>query len=172
LTNCVKKENFMTKKVVIGLVLALGAMLAVTISVSAAPQPKKSTIIGPYEGRFQGKVNGDNGTSAPLTLELKHRGNRVEGNVLLGQGLYVDGGMCGAGYVPAGRQFASGETTAKDPRHLSAQTIFKVSGVNVKLGLDGQISAGGDELEAKAKIDLPWLCGRDPVISGTLFKAA
>lgn len=162
----------MTKKVVFGFILVLVATLALTFSASAAPQPEKPTKIGPYEGRFQGKVYGDKGKSAPLTLELEHRGNRVEGNVLLGQGLYVDGGMCGAGYVPAGSQFAAGETSAKDPGHLSAQTNFKVSGINVKLDLDGQISAGGDELDAKAKIDLPWLCGRDPVISGTLFKTA
>lgn len=162
----------MTKKVVIGFILALSAMLAVTLSASAAPQHTKSADTGPFSGTFKGRVYGDKGTSAPLSLVLKHQGNQVEGNVFLGEGLYVDGGMCGAGYVPAGSQFASGETSAKNPRHLAAQSNFKVSGINVKLGLNGKITPSGDELETQAKIDLPWLCGRDPVISGTLFKAA
>jgi hypothetical protein len=29
----------------------------------------------------------------------------------------------------------------------------------------------GDTLTAKAKIDLPWICGGDPVLTGTLQKA-
>lgn len=160
------------KKVVIGLILALSALLAITLSASAAPQYSKSANTGPFEGTFKGIVYGDKGTSAPLSLVLNHRGNQVEGNVFLGEGLYVDGGMCGAGYVPAGSQFAAGKTSAKNPRHLAAQSNFKVSGINVKLDLDGQITPSGDELETRAKIDLPWLCGRDPVISGTLFKSA
>ena len=43
--------------------------------------------------------------------------------------------------------------------------------LNVKIKLDGDVSADGDEISAKAKVDLPWLCGRDPVLSGTLYKA-
>lgn len=172
LANCVKKETFMTKKVVIGVVLALGAILAMTISASAAPQPTKSTKTGPYEGTFKGRVYGDKGTSAPLTLVLNHRGNDVEGKAIIGEGLYLDGGMCGAGYVPASQQSAAVEASDKDPGRLSVQTMFEVSGINIKIDLNSQISAGGDELEAEAKIDLPWLCGHDPVISGTLFRVA
>lgn len=160
------------KKVVIGLIFALIAVLAITLSASAAPQHPKPAKTGPFEGTFKGMVYGDKGTSAPLSLVLNHRGNQVEGNVFLGEGLFLDGGMCGAGYVPAGSQFATGKTSAKNPDHFSAQSNFNVSGINVKLNLDGQISDDGDELESKAKIDLPWLCGRDPVISGTLFKTA
>jgi hypothetical protein len=172
LANCVKKETFMTKKVVIGMVLAFGAILAFTFNASAASQATKSTKTGPYEGTFKGTVYGDKGTSAPLTLVLNHRGNDVEGKAILGDGLYLDGGMCGAGYVPASQQSATVEAADKDPRHLAVQTIFEVSGINIKIDLNSQISADGEELEAEAKIDLPWLCGHDPVISGTLNKAA
>lgn len=162
----------MTKKTVIGLILALVATLAITLSASAAPQPSNSTKIGPYEGTFKGTVYGDKGTSAPLTLVLNHRGNEVEGKAILGEGLYLDGGMCGAGYVPASQQSAAVEVSEKDSGRLSVQTIFEVSGINIKIDLNSQISADGDELEAEAKIDLPWLCGHDPVISGTLFRVA
>lgn len=159
-------------KVVSGIILALSAMLAINLSASAAPQPTELTKTGPFEGTFKGKVYGDKGTNAPLSLVLKHRGNQVEGNVFLGEGLYLDGGMCGAGYVPAGSQFATGETSAKKPGNFSAQSDFNISGFDVKLDIDGHISDDGKGLDAKAKIDLPWLCGRDPVISGTLFKTA
>jgi hypothetical protein len=162
----------MTKKVIIGMVLAFGAILAFTLSASAASQATKSTKTGPYMGTFKGTVYGDKGTSAPLTLVLNHRGNDVEGKAILGDGLYLDGGMCGAGYVPSSQQSATVEASDKDPRHLSVQTTFEVSGINIKIDLNSQISADGDELEAEAKIDLPWLCGHDPVISGTLYKAA
>ena len=157
------------KKALIGTLLAVGAILALTLSVSAAPIEKKINP-GPFEGTFRGTVYGDNGSKAPLTLKLNHRGELVSGTVSLGTGLYVNGGFCGAGYIPASSQVASGKTSAKNPRLLNATTYFKVAGVNVKLFLDGEVSPDGEEIEAKAKIDLPWLCGGDPIITGTLVQ--
>jgi hypothetical protein len=161
----------MKKKVVVGLLLALSAMLAITITASAAPGEAKSKKAGPFQGTFNGTVYGDNGTSAPLSLVMTHQGNQVEGTVFLGKGLYVNGGMCGSGYIPAAAQTAAGQTSSNDPGHLAAQSYFKISGIGVKLLLDGDVSADGEQIETKAKIDLPWICGTDPVISGTLYKA-
>lgn len=159
------------KKVMISLILAVGALFAVSLSASAAPDAAKSKKTGPFEGTFEGTVRGDNGTSADLSLDLTHRGDKVKGFVVIGEGLYVDAGMCGKGYVPAGTQFARGESSSKNPNQLSAESQFKVSGIKVKIKLDGEVTDDGDEMNAKAKIDLPWLCGHDPVISGTLYKA-
>lgn len=157
------------KKALIGTILAVGAILALTLSVAAAPSDKKNNP-GPFEGTFQGTVYGDKGSKALLTLNLNHRGELVSGTASLGKGLYIDGGFCGAGYMPASSQVASGKTSAKNPRLLNATSIFKVAGVNVKLFLDGEVSPDGEEIEARAKIDLPWLCGGDPIITGTLVQ--
>jgi hypothetical protein len=159
------------KKVMISLVLAVGALFAVFLSASAAPDAAKVKKTGPFEGTFTGKVKADNGTSTELSLDLTHRGDEVKGFVVIGEGLYIDAGFCGKGYVPAGTQFARGETSSKNPSHLAAESQFKVSGLKVKIKLDGDVSSDGDEINATAKIDLPWLCGGDPVISGTLYKA-
>ena len=159
------------KKVMISLILAAGALFAVSLSAGAAPDAAKNKKSGPFEGNFVGKVIADNGTSTELSLDLTHRGDEVKGFVVIGEGLYIDAGFCGKGYVPAGTQFARGETSWKNPSHLSAESQFKVSGLKVKIKLDGDVSDDGDEINATAKIDLPWLCGGDPVISGTLYKA-
>lgn len=157
------------KKALIGTFLAIGAILALTLSVAAAPNVKKSKP-GPFEGTFQGTVYGDKGSKATLTLDLNHRGELVSGTASLGSGLYIDGGFCGAGYVPASSQVARGKTSAKNPKVLNATTQFKVAGVKVKLLLDGEVSPDGEAIEAKARIDLPWLCGGDPIITGTLVE--
>ena len=157
------------KNALIGTLLALGAILALTLSVSAAPSIKKGKP-GPFEGTFQGTVYGDNGSKAPITLDLRHRGEAVTGTVSLGSGLYVDGGFCGAGYVPASSQVASGKASAKNPNVLNATTKFKVAGVNVKLLLNGEVSPDGEEIETRARIDLPWFCGGDPILTGTLVE--
>jgi len=159
------------KKVVFGLLIALSTLFAVTISASAAPPEAKAKNPGPFDGSFNGMVHADKNTKAPLSLVLTHKGNQVEGNLFLGEGLYVDGGMCGSGYIPASTQFAAGKTSAKNPRQLSATSTFKVNGVNVKVILDSEVSANGKQIDAKAKIDLPWFCGGDPVLDGTLYQA-
>jgi hypothetical protein len=43
--------------------------------------------------------------------------------------------------------------------------------MDVTIELDGNVSANGNVIEAEAKIDVPWICGPDPVLNGTLYKA-
>ena len=125
---------------------------------------------GPYEGTFHGTVYGDRGSRAPLTLELTHRGNRVAGVAYLGEGLYVDAGFCGRGTVPAASQRASGTTVPGNPNRLVAHSTIDVGSFDVNVHLESNVSADSDTLTAKATFDLPWLCGRDPVITGTLTR--
>lgn len=159
------------KKVLTILALALSATLAFAASASAAPDIPKAANGKPFDGTFNGKIYGDKGTSAPISLVLAHKGSDIEGKVFIGQGLYLDGGMCGAGYIPSASQFATGQTSAKNPSHLIANSVFKVSGVNVRLKLNGDLSADGEQLKANATVDLPWFCGSDPVITGTLYRS-
>ena len=158
------------KKLFTGLFIAIAAISTMALSVSAAPAEKKDKP-GPFEGTFHGTVYGDKGSKAPISLNLRHRGELVTGTVSMGEGLYVDGGFCGAGYIPASSQVANGRSSTKNPHQLNATSQFKVAGVNVKILLDGEVSPDGEEIEAKARIDLPWLCGGDPVITGTLLKS-
>ena len=159
------------KKVVLSLVIAVSALFAFSLTAGAESNAAKVKKAGPFEGTFQGEVKGSNGTSTDLSLDLTHRGDEVKGTVAIGEGLLVDAGICGKGYVPAGTQFARGVNSSNETNHLSAAAQFKVSGLNVKVKLDGEISDDGDELQARVKIDLPWICGQDPVINGTLYRA-
>jgi hypothetical protein len=158
------------KKAIIGLILTIGAAVALTATASAAGSSGPSKSNRPFDGTFEGTLYGDKGSSAPITLELSQNGRQVEGYVELGSGLYVNGGMCGAGYVPGGAQSAEGTVSRSNPRRLNAEAAFKVSGLKVNIDLAGLISADGQELDAQAKIDLPWLCGSDPVLSGDLTR--
>ena len=160
------------KRAIIGLLLTLGAVFAVTATASAAgiderPEPKPDRL---FDGTFRGTIYGDKGSSAPIELQLTQNGRHVRGDVEIGSGLYVNGGMCGSGYIPGGAQSAGGQVSAKNPNRLYAESTFKVSGVKVTIDLLGIASADGEEVDTQAKIDLPWLCGRDPVMTGTLYR--
>lgn len=159
------------KKAVIGLLLTIGVIFAATATASASEAQSHSSKAGYFDGTFHGRVYGDKGTSAPISLQLTQDGRQVEGQVMLGSGLYVNGGMCGSGYIPGGAQYAVGSVSASNSRRLTADSTFVVSGFKVNIDLVGIASADGQELDAEAKIDLPWLCGRDPVLSGTLYRA-
>jgi hypothetical protein len=158
------------KKTIIGLMLALGVVFAATATASADGKTDSPSRAGHFDGTFEGTIWGDKGSSAPITLQLIQDGRQVEGYVEMGSGLYVNGGMCGAGYVPGSAQAAGGQVSASNPRRLYAESTFKVSGLKVSIDLIGIASADGQEVDAQAKIDLPWLCGRDPVLSGTLYR--
>lgn len=158
------------KKGIIAVIMALGALVAFTFSVSAAPNGKKNPKQEPFEGKFQGTVYGDKGSKAPVTLNLNQAGQIIEGTVFIGNGLYIDGGFCGSGYVPSGSQMATGQVSKSNAKMLTATSNFKVSGMGVKINLNGTLSPDGEELKTQAKINLPWLCGRSPVISGVLEK--
>ena len=157
------------KKFLVGLLAVIGIVATMSVaSANAAPETAVNKV-GPYEGTFHGTVYAPDGSKAPMSLDLTHRGTVVEGTVFLGEGLNIDAGLCGAGSIPASSILATGKTSAVNPKKLSAISAFDVSGITVKVNLDSQVQ--GDTVNAKAKIDLPWLCGSDPVITGTLQRA-
>jgi len=150
--------------------MAMAALAMLTLIAYAAPAEKKSKNSAPFTGQFAGTVYGDNGSQAPIYLILEQNGKTVEGTVKISSGLFVDGGFCGQGYVPAVTQTANGKTSSKNPLHLDAGTAFNVGGLNVSVDLGSNISADGDTLTTEARINLPWICGPDPEIRGTLHR--
>ncbi len=158
------------KKLLFALSAVLFALTPAASVVLAAPAPAAARGAGPYQGIFSGYVYGDRGSRATITLELTHVGDRVSGEVTLGEGLYVDGGRCGGAYIPASVQAASGQTLRGYPNRLQAGVDFKLSGLKISAALDSQISTDRENLTAQAVIDLPWLCGRDPVLKAELSK--
>jgi hypothetical protein len=157
------------KKLLIGLFAVIGIVATMSVSGVNAAAEKKAANAGPYEGVFHGTVYAPDGSKAPMSLDLTHRNNIVQGTVFLGDGLNIDAGLCGAGTIPASSITAAGKTSAANPKKLSATSTFEVSGVPVDVLLNSQVQ--GDTVKATAKIDLPWLCGSDPVITGTLQRA-
>jgi hypothetical protein len=125
---------------------------------------------GPYEGVFSGSVRGDNGSQAPIALKLTHRNEHVEGSLSLGEGLYVNGGRCGGARIPSGEQYVAFKTQTGKPRQLSTQLKVRVSKYKVGLNLETVISEDGNTITSKVSVDLPWICGRDPVLRGTLYR--
>jgi hypothetical protein len=150
---------------ILGIARASAAELSATSSSSTLTTP------GPYEGIFSGYVSSDNGSQAPITLDLTHRGEDVEGVVTLGEGLYVDAGMCGGANIPSSEQEFAVKTELGKPNHLSTQLTFDVSGYQIGVNLESLITNDGKTITSQANIDLPWICGRDPILTGTLFKA-
>ena len=157
-----------------GTLLAIAMLFGLTTgTVLAAGEPELSpppgiTTAGPYEGIFFGFVYGDNNTRAPLALQMTHRNGAVQGNIYLGEGLYVDAGVCGKSEIPPMKQYASGATLPNNPNQMSVQTMVNVSGLDIGVNLNSIVSADGETLTADASIDLPWICGSDPSFSGTL----
>ena len=159
----------MKKFLVLGLVAVIGLFAVIAVP-GASAAPAAATNAGPYEGTFNGTVYAPNGSSAPMSLILTHRGSTVDGTVFIGEGLSIDAGMCGAAAIPASSVYANGKTSATNPKVLSTSSSFDVGGIDVTVGLNSKIQ--GDTLNATAKIDLPWLCGGDPVLNSTLHRAA
>lgn len=156
------------KKLTTGLLITLVALVLLSVTAFAVP-PKPAT--GPFEGTFTGTVKGDLGSQTTLTLDLTDRANIVSGEATLGTGLKVNAGkVCGTAVVPGGTIWAEGEKSPRKPRELSAASTLEVSGMDVTIEVSGQLAADGKTLDVTAKIDTPWICGRDPVITGTLTK--
>jgi len=163
------------KKVTYSIVITLTALFlgianASASGVSVAPILSTMTTPGPYEGIFTGNVNGDNNSQAPITLVLTHRGEDVEGVVSLGEGLYVNAGMCGGANVPPSEQSFTVKTQPGKPRELSTQLAFNVGNYQVGVDLESLISDDGKMITSQVGIDLPWICGRDPMLTGTLYR--
>ena len=159
----------MKKYIVIGLVAVIG-LFAVMAVPGASAAPAEASNSGPYEGSFNGTVYAPDGSSAPMSLIMTHRGTAVDGTVFIGEGLTIDAGFCGAATIPASSVYANGNTSASNPKHLAAKSTFDVSGIDVTVDLNSTVS--GDKLNATAKIDLPFICGGDQVLSGTLYRAS
>ena len=158
------------KKLVTGLLTILGILATAGLGVDAAHKAMPTGEVGPYEGTFEGIAYGDRGSRAPLSLDLTHRCDKVEGIVRLGEGLYVNGGWCGAVYVPATTQYIEGQTVLGDPRRLVVSPTFDVGGFDLEVDFDSKVSADGEVMTARAKVDLPWFCGRDPALWATLYR--
>ncbi len=152
----------------VSLLAVLIMLLATGATAYAAPVQAAIGKAGPYEGLFQGLVYGDRGSSAPITLDLTHRGSRVEGRVSLGKGLHVSGGFCGTVDLPALSQQVEGQTTRWNPNRLVVSPTFDVGNFDITVDFESVVSADGEVITARAKIDLPWFCGRDPVLTSTL----
>lgn len=153
-------------------ILAIAAAAVMVVSAQAAPPSPPTISGGLFAGTFEGYLTGDQDSRAPITLELSQSETTVTGDIVIGRGLVVDGGLCGAAAVPATTQTAAGKTTTRTPRHLDAGAVLEVQGMDIRIDLIGDLSADGDTLTAEATIDLPWLCGRDPVISGALDRTS
>ena len=163
----------MIKKAIFGLLAAVLLFSGLTVGAASAAESPSSTsmnTVGPYEGVFSGVLYGDNNTKAPIALQMTHRDGIVNGRVYLGEGLYVNAGRCGGTTIPALAQSASGTTLANDSSKLSVTTNFNLGGFNIGVDLNSSVSADGETLNVNTSIDLPWLCGRDPSYSGTLYR--
>ncbi len=146
--------------------LVVFVLLGITAVTASAAKPNTE----PFTGTFVGTIEGDKNTSAPITLKLEQDGNKVVGTAFLGKGLYVDGGNCGGATIPASSQTTTGTVSAKNPDLLTSKMKLNVSGFNVTIDLIGELD--DDVLDAQAEIDLPWLCGTDPVLTSQLEKTS
>ena len=148
------------------------ATSAGALAANPAPGARGATPAGPYEGKFQGQIWNDNGTSAPLSVNLTHRGDTVAGTASLGEGIVVETRFCGAATIPAATRWLSGHTQAGSPKHLEATSTFTAEGIPFTVRFSSDASADGTTINGAATIDLPWFCGGDPVLTGVLHKSA
>ena len=164
------------KKVLFGMLVAavlLSGLTAGTVLAAEAPMASSaagSPDVGPFEGVFSGVLYGDNDSRAPIALQMTHRDGVVNGRLYLGEGLYVNAGMCGKTEIPAMVQSASDRSLPSNPNKLAVKTSFNFSGFDIGVDLTSTVSADGSTLNAGTSIDLPWICGRDPSYSGTLYR--
>jgi hypothetical protein len=164
------------KKISIGLLAAMMLLFGLSTATALAAEdlagsPSNAAVeVGPYEGVFSGFLYGDNNSRAPIALQMTHRDGVVNGKIYLGEGLYVNAGRCGKTQIPSMVQSASGRTLASNPNKLVVNTSFAISGFDIGVDLTSSVSADGKTLNVGSSIDLPWICGRDPSYSGTLYK--
>ena len=170
-----KLETENLKKLSVSIIITF-AVLFIGIARAAATEISETTTMptmitpGPFEGVFSGSVRGDNGSQAPIELKLTHRNEDVEGSIILGEGLYVNGGRCGGANIPFTEQNVAVKTQPGNPHQLSTQLKVIVSKIQIGINLESLISEDGHTITSKASIDLPWICGRDPVLTGILYR--
>jgi hypothetical protein len=151
-------------------IAVLAILLTTAAGAYAVPEAASSGKVGPYEGRFEGDAYGDRSSSARIMLDLAHRGNQVEGMVYIGEGMVVSGGFCGTVNVPATAQYVEGQTARWNPNRLMVKPTFDLGGFELTVDFESNVSADGEFITARAEIDLPWFCGRDPVLTSTLYR--
>lgn len=162
------------KNLILGIMIPLIALFGLTAGTVLAadltelPNNTDPVVVGPYEGVFYGIVTGDNNSNALMALQMTDRNGVVEGKIYLGEGLYIDAGVCGKTEIPSMQQYATGKTQPNNPNEMSVQSNVNVSGFDIGVELHSIVSTDGETLTAQASIDLPWICGRDPSFSGTL----
>jgi hypothetical protein len=158
------------KRSLVVIIAVLAILLTTAAGVYAAPEVAATGRVGPYEGKFEGVAFADRSSNAPIMLDLTHRGNQVEGLVYIGEGMVVSGGFCGTVSVPATAQYVEGQTVGWNPNRLVVKPTFDLGGFELKVDFESNVSADGEVITAKAEIDLPWFCGRDPVLTSTLYR--
>ena len=164
------KKYFFGTLVAVVLVFGLTAGSVFAAEAPVASNSSRSTSVGPFEGVFSGVLYGDNNSRAPIALQMIHRDGVVNGRLYLGEGLFVNAGVCGKTQIPSMVQSASGRTLTSNPNKLAVNTSFNISGFDIGVNLTSTISADGSTLNAATSIDLPWICGRDPSYSGILYR--
>ena len=152
------------KKWFLGIILAIGL-----ISIGAVA-PTFAAANSPFNGTFSGIAYGEYNSTAPLTLTVTQEGDDVTANINIDNGLKVNaGGFCGIIAIPASSISASGIDTNDDLNVLTSQVPFDVGGgVTVTAEIIGEMSADGDEMDVEIKVNTPFICGNDPVVTGTL----
>ena len=158
------------KRIVVGIAVVVAILSTSVAWAHAAPGVEKVGAVGPYEGNFGGIAYGGKGSRAPLTLELTHQGSQVEGAVSIGEGLYVDAGLCGSFDLPAIDASIEGQTMDGNPRRLEASPAFDAGAFELTVDFESEVSASGRVIVSRANVDLPWFCGPDPVITGVLLR--
>jgi hypothetical protein len=134
------------------------------------PAPIGGQPAGGFNGTFAGTLNGDNGSAALGTLTLTQTGDTVSGQLAIGPGLALDAGSCGAQSVPELVQTATGTVDPAAPNSLRTTGSIPVGGFTIGVVLTAELAPDGQSLAARADLDLPFLCGRDPAISGTFSR--
>lgn len=144
-----------------------------TLAAGLPPAPiggDPNAVAGDFDGTFVGTLNGDNGTTAPATLTLTQSGSAVTGQLDIGPGLTLDAGNCGVQAVPELAQTAAGNVDPAAPNRLQTTGSIPVGGFTIGILMTAELTPDGQSLNARADLDLPSLCGRDPAISGAFTR--
>ncbi len=123
-----------------------------------------------FNGAFAGTLTSDDGSAAPVSLNLTQTGSTVAGDISIGEGLTIDGGNCGAQAIPAGSRSVSGQTDPSNPNHIEVSAGYEVQGFTITAELIADLAADGNSLNGQINLSLPFLCGRNPVITGSLAR--
>ena len=150
--------------------------LAAAPLVTLPPAPVEATLpavgggAAAFNGRFAGTLTSDDGSTAPVSLDLTQTGSTVAGDIAIGDGLTIDGGNCGAQAIPAGTRSVSGQVDPSNPNHIEVSAGYEVQGFTITAELSADLAADGNSLNGQINLSLPFLCGRNPVITGSLAR--